>query len=476
MLKGDCLLFERTLTGNNWVVWNIAPIYGRSLIITPTEVDSVLSLPPDPRHYFTFLYGVFPCNVIAFIRHPDRYLAAHPCESPYELPWDEIIDEDELKSRCRVLLRAHTVHSWIITQNSEEELANTSPDWPSDVPAMVATFMLLDIRNATAVWSQGSDFKRDNFLENVQTAEDIWNEGGEILEEGANVKAWPSEMLRQKTRTTISVQQLVDIHLVLKSGLPLDITSGSGQSANATPRAGSSSRSLPAFETAAHTLSEQLSEERAEGNSLHMSQVPPSSLQYAGKSKDDAIKLLQRDNLLLMNELNFELFLRRQHLAQVAALHTENINSRKSEMERQRMVRKRSYLCSIAVCVCVEMVLLVSQRDALKEEQNQLAELKQEMDHLREQLVKYQTSQQGWWDQLERTSLDLKKEKRNWVKEAETLRSRDKEHEVQIPNFCFHFVFLIFLREKSQLKSQAQLLSESQSAYARLFTAHVAVC
>ena len=127
-------------------------------------------------------------------------------------------------------------------------------------------------------------------------------------------------------------------------------------------------------------------------------------------------------------------------------------------------------------CVCVEMVLLVSQRDALKEEQNQLAELKQEMDHLREQLVKYQTSQQGWWDQLERTSLDLKKEKRNWVKEAETLRSRDKEHEVQIPNFCFHFVFLIFLREKSQLKSQAQLLSESQSAYARLFTAHVAMC
>ncbi len=39
-----------------------------------------------------------------------------------------------------------------------------------------------------------------------------------------------------------------------------------------------------------------------------------------------------------------------------------------------------------------------------------------------------------------------------------------------------HFVYLILLREKSQLQSQAQLLSESQSAYARLFTAHVAVC
>ena len=80
--------------------------------------------------------------------------------------------------------------------------------------------------------------------------------------------------------------------------------------------------------------------------------------------------------------------------------------------------------------MCIEKVFLVSQRDALKEEQNHIAELKKEMDQLREQLAKYQTSQLGWWDQLGRTSLELKKEKRNWVKEAETLRSRDKEHEV----------------------------------------------
>jgi len=344
MLKGGCLLSERTLTGNNWVVWNVAPIYGRSLTIILIGVDSVPPLSPDPRRYFTFLYGVYPCNVIAFVRHPDRYLAAHPCGSPYELPWDEIIDEDELKSRSRVLLRAHTVHPWIISQNSEEELINTSSDWPSDVPAMVATFMLLDIRNATAVWSQGSNGKRENFLENVRTAEDIWNEGGEILEEGANVKVWPSEVLRRKTRTAISVQQFVDMYLTLKSGLPLEITSSSGQGANATPRPSSPSQSLPAFETAADTLSEQLSEECAEGSNSPSSQVPSSGLHQAGKLKDDAITLLQRDNLLLMNELNFELFLRRQHLAQVAVLHTENINSRKSEMDRQKMVRKRSYL------------------------------------------------------------------------------------------------------------------------------------
>ena len=204
--------------------------------------------------------------------------------------------------------------------------------------------MLLDIRNATAVWSQSSSGERESFLKNVRTAEDIWNEGGEILEGGANVKIWPSESLRRKTRTAISVQQLVDMHLALKSGLPLEITSKSAQGASATPRAGSPSRTLSTFETAAETLSEQLSEERTEGSGSPMSQVPTSSSHNAGKLKDDAITLLQRDNILLMNELNFELFLRRQHLAQVAALHTENINSRKSEMERQRMVRRRSSL------------------------------------------------------------------------------------------------------------------------------------
>jgi hypothetical protein len=346
--KSDHLLFERTLSGNSWVVWNVVPICGPSLI-TILEIDSFPCRSPDPMRYFTFLYGVYPCNVIAFIRHPDRYLAAHPCESPYELPWDEIIDEDELKSRSRVLLRVHTVHPWIISQNAEEELANTAPDWPSDIPTMVATFMLLDIRNATAVWSQGSSSKRESFLENVRTAEDVWNEGGEILEEGANVKGWPSESLRRKTRTTISVQQLVDMHLALKSGLPLEITSNSAQGASATPRAGSPSQSLSAFETAADTLSDQLSGEHTESNGSPMSQAP-SNPHNAGKLKDDAIALLQRDNLLLMSELNFELFLRRQHLAQVAALHTEYINSRKSEMERQSMVRKRSHLCFNAMC------------------------------------------------------------------------------------------------------------------------------
>lgn len=88
-------------------------------------------------------------------------------------------------------------------------------------------------------------------------------------------------------------------------------------------------------------------------------------------------------------------------------------------------------------------------RDALKAEQNHVAELKQEMDKLRKQLSKYQTSQQGWWDQLEKTSSDLKKEKRSWVKEAEILRGRDKEHE-------------------AQLQSQGQLLDESELAVFQL--------
>ena len=210
--------------------------------------------------------------------------------------------------------------------------------------------MLLDIRNATAVWSQGSSGKRESFMDSVRTAEDIWNEGGDILEEGANVTIWPSEPLQRKSRKTISLQQLMDMHLALKSGLPLEVTSKSAHGVNATPRAGSSSQSLPAFETAAETLFEQLFEERTEGSGSPMPQAPSSTPNHAGKLKDDAIALLQRDNLLLMNDLNFELFLRRQHLAQVAALHTENINSRKSEMERQRMVRKRSYLRPRPMC------------------------------------------------------------------------------------------------------------------------------
>jgi hypothetical protein len=57
---------------------------------------------PSPRPYFTFLYYLFPCNVLNFLRNSSAYLDAHHLESPYVEKWAEVLDEDEIRSRAEV--------------------------------------------------------------------------------------------------------------------------------------------------------------------------------------------------------------------------------------------------------------------------------------------------------------------------------------------------------------------------------------
>jgi hypothetical protein len=57
---------------------------------------------PSPRPYFTFLYYLFPCNVLNFLRNSSAYLDTYLLESPYTEKWAEVLDEDEIRSRAEV--------------------------------------------------------------------------------------------------------------------------------------------------------------------------------------------------------------------------------------------------------------------------------------------------------------------------------------------------------------------------------------
>lgn len=41
------------------------------------------------RDYFTYLYGLLPCNLSAFLRHPDQYLQKHEWQSPFAMGLEE---------------------------------------------------------------------------------------------------------------------------------------------------------------------------------------------------------------------------------------------------------------------------------------------------------------------------------------------------------------------------------------------------
>jgi hypothetical protein len=64
--------------------------------------DSKESCAPPPRPYFTFLYYLFPCNVLQFLRSPITYLNTHSFASPYTVTWDEALDEVNIRSKSEV--------------------------------------------------------------------------------------------------------------------------------------------------------------------------------------------------------------------------------------------------------------------------------------------------------------------------------------------------------------------------------------
>lgn len=64
--------------------------------------DSTATSAPSPERYFTFLYFLFPCNLIAFLCDPVGYLAERKVERPYAVDWDDALDHEQIKTKSEV--------------------------------------------------------------------------------------------------------------------------------------------------------------------------------------------------------------------------------------------------------------------------------------------------------------------------------------------------------------------------------------
>ena len=58
--------------------------------------------PPPLQRYFAFLYYLFPCNTLRFLRNPAAHLEKSGLESPYTVNWEEALDEDKIRSKSEV--------------------------------------------------------------------------------------------------------------------------------------------------------------------------------------------------------------------------------------------------------------------------------------------------------------------------------------------------------------------------------------
>ncbi|KAF5324565.1 hypothetical protein D9611_004265 [Ephemerocybe angulata] len=293
------------------------------------------SPPPTSRQYFSILYYLYPSNVIKFIRTPALYLEENELKSPYVEDWNEAFDIHEIKRKSENFVREHICHPFLIWSNADQELSQP-PFWDKyDVGRIVSEATMLDIRYLAV------GLRERYNLEGREPAP-----GGSVPSSNVSVSmadrdapqtqdssGEPVRFIRpidlSSGKVVISLQDMIEASVALKSNIDLEIIKPVSP-----PKSGFLSRSETEHAPAESPVEQVGSSGNKEGEG-------ESSGDKEGPSHvAQAISGLQREVLLLRNELNFELWHSRENSKHIGRLYKDRILMRTAESERQGLYNK----------------------------------------------------------------------------------------------------------------------------------------
>ncbi len=207
----------------------------------------------------------------------------------------------------QLLLRQRTIHPQIIWHSAETEISGPEFFSQYDTARIVAESLLLELRHSHLAW-QSSAVPEAASAENN---DDVTAPAPLIVDTsdtglGSMNSTPPMRTVKIPSKPRVSLQDMVNTSIVLKSHLDVDIVDPTP----IWPYALLPSEAMP------------LSPEKPE----------------PGSSVVQAISGLQREVLLLRNELNFETWLARENVRQIGRLFEQRIMYRNAEVERQNLV------------------------------------------------------------------------------------------------------------------------------------------
>ncbi|KAG6919937.1 hypothetical protein DXG01_013286 [Tephrocybe rancida] len=343
--------------------------------------NATTSLPPSSRPFFTMLYYLYPSNVLQFLSSPAQYLIDNSTPSPYTVAWPEALAEDEIRRRSERLLREHVCHPLLVWRDAAAELSETE-FWSKYTAFRITSEAgMLDVRN-TALGLQFHD-------QPPQEETDV----DEHLDDGL-----PAHLIRpidlSNERATISLQDMVNMTIALKSNLDVEI----GRPESQWPH--------NMFAVPSQLSSEALQQTDVDGIPLYVVQT---------------ISSLQRELLLLRNELNFELCVSRENVKHIGRLYQDRILSKSAEVERQGLVHTLSrsrFLLLTSVSV---------QYNKLRNYRAQVVTLEAELREHKQQASSAKNKYADWNNELQKKLKELRDEKKTWITEAASLRTAEKE-------------------------------------------------
>ncbi|KAL1921239.1 uncharacterized protein VTP21DRAFT_10955 [Calcarisporiella thermophila] len=302
------------------------------------RVDSIsnLTVPfsnPRAAPFFTVLYGLYPCNFLAFLRAPHEYL-----EKAGFVPTEDI-DIKGLHSRSLALLDRHIMHPSLILQDPISELTDDSR-WrgmePADIVAQCVGFDLTNVASRVAFHQQANLDKREKKVDDF-AAPNISSEkptGNEQLLEGS----------KEKKESSIK-EEPQNIPVKFEKEVSKDIDMPESQKAKLEPVKKQQIMQILDLYQSLKSGTELLVdkdpwESHIEPNATNKYNTQGDPLFNLDPSTDPrtTIASLQREILLLRNELNFELFLKQQHLQHIGRLHREHLSDMRGEAQIENLM------------------------------------------------------------------------------------------------------------------------------------------
>lgn len=301
---------------------------------------------PTLMHYFTFLYGLFPLNFMSFIKKPRRYLKSlnFPTARDFDL------DQQLIYSRTEPYRTVHLLHPNMFTTTIEEELSENR--WLKSDPADVVTeCMDLCVAVSASLEDPGppptaklppvpplpevpAEFTLD---EPGQESEVSWrNTQSTMFVPPSDIPDVPETAdMPLRSKSVVSAQSV-------KSASPLLKTVDMMDSPTLPPAKESLKQNLLGASTASaqRRVNPQPSLDSFARSAAGTISPPHPHVDFHNQTMSS----LQREIMLLRNDLNFERYLKLQHLSHIGQLQRKHIREAAAEADTQNLINTNKTL------------------------------------------------------------------------------------------------------------------------------------
>lgn len=328
--------------------------------------NTVEGIAPKPNYLFTFCYGLFPLNFMNFIRKPRRFLKM----KNYPHADDLNLYQDLIRKRTENHRALHRLHPSFFNTTPEDEVTDNRL-LKMDASDIVTECLALCVTTPNTLMApgpppsaklpelpKGARKPKLSIRPEALLAGDLDEVADSATSPTTEFKShshnsWRNTQSTSMTSFTAPISGQPDVSFPLPPGLdasrdpsprPLEGTSPPKGGVSSRPASRHQELKSPRLRkgySAASGEFEPLPKLQAFAQSLSGS---PRSSQSTAQNDAYTVTVLQRDIMLLKNDLNFERFQKAQYLAQIGQLQRKHLNEATSESQTQSLLNKNRTL------------------------------------------------------------------------------------------------------------------------------------